>query len=115
MSAYHRLISFEAPGATASKPERIEIMLWGFDYAGSSVAWPDAIPRPPATATPPDGGVFRHYVDGKYANDISAFTRTLGGKAVDLNEHKWAFEQRACVPEEDYLEEVERALSRAGR
>jgi hypothetical protein len=109
--AYQRLATFEAPGAVPWKPEQIEVMLWGFEYAKEAKPWPATIPRPPASVKPSKNGVYKHFLDGKYDAAVHAFQATLPGTtAVELNGSKWSFGYRRRIPEEDYLWKVRQAL-----
>lgn len=108
---YRRLVTFDAPKAAPWNPEQIEVMLGDFSYAGSSVPWPSAIPRPKAPIQAPANGVFKHFIDGKYEDDVRALqAKARDTTAVEIDGHKWSFGYRRCVPEEEYFYKVERAI-----
>jgi hypothetical protein len=61
---------------------------------------------------PRRGGSYSHILDSKYEQALRAYSESLGAGAVLLNRRRWAMELRWMLPEEEYLDAVQRSLAR---
>jgi hypothetical protein len=103
--AVKKLAALDPPGATVWRPETIEIMLWDFSHARGEVAWPKAVPAPPAKVKPPERGVYKHFIDGQYEQPMREFLAAQPGTtAIALNGRKCSVGVRRVVPDEPVLQ-----------
>jgi len=106
-TAYRRLATYQAPGATTWSPDEIEIHVWGGAPGSRAPAWPDPLPRLPAPLKPqPETHV--EVVPGTYEPTVRAFKRPDGGynMRVNLDGFDWMFDYIRRVPEEAYVRKV---------
>jgi hypothetical protein len=106
---YQKGIAMNLPAAEPWRAEQIEVMLWDFSYAGGGREWPASVPAPPREISLPQGGVYHHFLDGKYEPQVREFISVDPSGAVLLNGAKWSMSLRRRVPEEDYLQKVREA------
>ena len=106
ITAYRRLASFDAPGATPWEPESIEIMISDFSHARERpLPWPAGIPAPPAGVKPPEKGVYRHYVPGRHEAATRAFIASLNqSQGVSVGGASASVGVRRVVPSDVYIE-----------
>jgi len=101
--AYGVLHGFRHPRATPWLPEKVEVMIWPYEYAPeASVIWPVGWPglKDPATVKRRDGA-YSIYLPSIELPALSAFLKTRSEKgAVEIDGHKWAVSYRFPFPRE---------------
>jgi hypothetical protein len=95
VDAYRQLLAMRPTTGTPFQPVDIQIVLWSFDNALSTVAWPADVPAPAdlvpdAPKTEPSS--VRFVVATKYQEALAPMFEQLrrdDPSAVELNGHKW--------------------------
>lgn len=96
VSAYDMLRAFHRPDARDWLPDKIEVMVWPYEYApGTSIIWPKNWPALDDASTVKRGDSYSIFVP---AADYPALTRFLGSRqkkgAVEIGGKKWAVSTR---------------------
>lgn len=101
-TAFHKLFEFTAEDARTWKPSYLEVILWSFDYAKTSVQWPSYFPGlsdKNSLITKNSSHIFIPIAD---LEKFKAFAGTLKqSEAVLLDGQKWTFSARYPFPHEE--------------
>lgn len=101
-SAYARLRAFELLNARDWLPEKIEVMIWPYDYAPEkSIKWPPEWPALGDPATRKRGDSYSIFLSSTELDRLTAFLATRKAKgAVEIAGKKWAVSFRMPFPHE---------------
>lgn len=101
-SAYARLSAFDLPNATDWLPEKIEVVIWPYDYAPEeSIKWPPEWPALGDPATRKRGDSYSIFLSSTELDRLRAFLATRKAKgAVEIAGKKWAVSFRMPFPHE---------------
>lgn len=102
-SLYQYLAALQFDGAVAWVPERVEVMIWPYDYAPQkSIHWPTGWPGLEAPDTKSWGeDSYSIYLPGELLGELEKFLRTRKPKgAVEIGGKKWAVGHRYVFPGE---------------
>jgi hypothetical protein len=80
-------------------PEELELMIWPFDYAKESVAWPKGWPAISDPKTRKRNESYSLYMPGTKLDELRSFLNSNKG-AVELDGKKWALSFRFVFPGE---------------
>jgi hypothetical protein len=103
LAAVHaRLAAFDHPGAQTWLPERIEVMIWPYEYApDASIEWPADWPGLDSEHAVRRGDGYSIFVPGAELARLVAFLGTRRERgAVRIGGHKWAAGLRFPFPVE---------------
>jgi len=102
MSAYRQLTTFDHPRAQSWLPDKIEVMIWPYDYAPqASIIWPKGWPGIDDANTVKRGDSYSLFVPSSHYAALTAFLRTRKEKgAVEIGGKKWAAAIRFPFPNE---------------
>lgn len=102
-AAYDALKGFDRPDARPWLPDRIEVMLWPYEYApDASIIWPAKWPTTSSRGAIRRGDSFSVFVPSKDYGDLVAFLKGRKAKgAVEVDGKKWAVSIRFPFPHED--------------
>ncbi len=96
-----KLTDYSNSKGTAWLPENIEVMIWPFDYAKSTVEWPASWPKNSDKNVVKRRDSYTIYISNtEYTNLKSLMKETEGTKAVKWNGKKWAISYRFPIPDE---------------
>jgi hypothetical protein len=99
--AFRTLLSFNHPDAHEWKPAYIEVMMWPFSYAKSSVRWPAEFPGISDKNTRHSPRGLELFVPYPELDHYEAFvSRLKPTTAVLMDGKKWAISQRLPFPHE---------------
>lgn len=102
-TAYDKLHDFTLPGATPWLPDKLEVMIWPYEYApDKSIVWPSGWPRLDDPATRKRGTGFSLYLpsaDSAALHDFLATEKEKG--AVLIGGRKWSVDVRLPFPHEE--------------
>lgn len=101
-TAYDWLKAFNPPSSAAWLPERIEVMLWPYEYApDASVEWPKDLPDLRDARTVKRGDSFSIFVPSSKLQEVRALLARRKEKgAIKINGRKWAAGIRFPFPTE---------------
>lgn len=101
-AANARLAAFDHPGARPWLPERIEVMIWPYEYApDASIDWPADWPGLDSEHAVRRGGGYSLFVPATHRERLIAFLRTRRERgAVQIGGHKWSASLRYPFPME---------------
>lgn len=102
-AAYDRLTAFTHVGATDWLPEKIEVMIWPYDYAPEkSIVWPAGWPGLDSPdAVKRRDGAYSLFVPSAKLPELKRFLETRREKgAVEIGGKKWAVDLRLPFPGE---------------
>jgi hypothetical protein len=102
-SAYEKLTKFSHPSAKTWLPEKVEVMVWPYDYAPeASILWPKEWPGLDSSDTVKRGDSFSIFLP---AADYPRLVEFLKGRnekgAVEIGGKKWAADVRFPFPHEE--------------
>lgn len=102
---YRDLRGYTAADGRKWQPERLEVMLGGFEYAKDVVAWPADIPTPPTDFVPnKEHRVRRYDIPAIHGEALQRLIASLGDrKAVSWNGHSWSVSVRPVIPAQDEI------------
>jgi hypothetical protein len=103
VSAYDRVRAFDHPKARPWLPDKIEVMIWPYDYAPEpSIVWPKEWPGLNDTHTVRRGGdAYSIYLSSTEYPELQRFLATQREKgAVEIGGRKWAASTRVPFPSE---------------
>lgn len=102
VAAFDRVKTFNVPGAHPWLPEKIEVMVWAYEYAPeASVQWPSHLPDLNDPDTVRRGEVFSIFVPASSLDDVRAvLARQKEKGAIEINGKKWAASIRFPFPHE---------------
>lgn len=102
LAAYDTLKLFDRPDAAPWLPDRIEVMLWPYEYAPeASIIWPAKWPTTLSSDTLKRGTAYSVYVPSKDYAELVAFLKGRNQKgAVEVDGKKWAASIRFPFPHE---------------
>ena len=99
--ALQALLSFETPTAQKWKPAYLEVILWPFSYAKSSVPWPATFPGVDDKNTQHSNSGIELFLPISDLEQYKAFVSKLRPtQAVMLDGKKWAITARTPFPHE---------------
>lgn len=99
---YDKLVSYDNQRARPWLPEKIEVMVWPFEYSQlEPLPWPENWPdiQSPETKKRSDDQ-YSIYLDVKYFEDLKKLP-LKNGQAVLINGKKWAISYRLPFPHEE--------------
>lgn len=102
-SAYEKLVKFDHPGARQWLPEKIELMIWPYEYAPeTSIVWPKEWPSLNSPDTVKRGDGFSIFLPASDYPRLMQFLKSRKEKgAVEIDGKKWAADVRFPFPRED--------------
>jgi hypothetical protein len=103
---YEKIKGFNDTRAERWMPEKIEMMIWPYENAGSALAWPKGWPdtKHPQTKKRGDGMdeiAYSIYLTPKQYETFKSRVARAGENAVLINGREWAFDFRYPFPNED--------------
>jgi hypothetical protein len=100
--AYDRLKAFNPPDSTEWLPDRVEVMVWPYEYAPEpSIQWPKDLPDLNDARAVKRGDSFSIFVPSSKLPELRAFLARRNEKgAIDINGKKWAASIRYPFPAE---------------
>lgn len=104
---YRRLKSFQHARAARWMPEKIELMLWPYESAGSPLSWPEGWPGTthPTTRQHAEVGKvginYSIYLTPAQYERLKKEVEAKDSDALLINKRKWAFSFRFPFPDED--------------
>jgi hypothetical protein len=102
-AAYQMLHGYRHPDATDWLPDRIEVMIWPYDYApDKSIEWPQGWPglKDPATVKRGEGSYSLYLPAADYPALVALLKTRKEKGAVRIDGHKWAVSFRFPFPQE---------------
>lgn len=101
-SSYDALRLFDRPDARPWLPDRIEVMLWPYEYAPDpSIGWPAKWPTTRSKGALKRGEGYSIYVPSSDYDELVAFLKTRKTRgAVEVDGRKWAVSIRLPFPQE---------------
>jgi hypothetical protein len=101
--AADRLRAFRAPGARPWLPERIEVMIWPYEYAPDrSVRWPSSWPDWRSPGAVQRGDSYSLALPSSQLDRVRALlARRTEKAAVEIGGRKWAVDYRFPFPHEE--------------
>jgi hypothetical protein len=102
LQAYNKLKTFDLARGTEWLPERIEVMVWPYEYAPEpSIRWPRNLPDLNDVRTQKRGDSFSIYVASSALNEVrDVLSHRKAKGAVEINGQKWAASIRLPFPGE---------------
>lgn len=102
VAAYDALRAFRHPNARDWVPEKIEVMIWPYEYAPeASIIWPKDWPDLNDASTVKRGDSYSLYLPAADYPSLVAFLKTKKEKgAVQIGGHKWSVAYRFPFPQE---------------
>jgi hypothetical protein len=102
-TAFDALVGYAHPAAKAWLPEKVEVMVWGFEYAkGDPVEWPKDWPGLDDATTRRRGDDYSIYLDPKHLARLRALLEGLDPRRpVVIGGKKWAIAWRFPFPAEE--------------
>lgn len=102
-SAYEKLVKFDHPEARQWLPEKIELMVWPYEYAPeTSIIWPKEWPSLNSPGTIKRGDSFSIYMPAAEYPRLMEFLKSRKEKgAVEIGGKKWAADVRFPFPREE--------------
>jgi hypothetical protein len=102
VAAYQQLMAFDHPRARDWLPEKIEVMIWPYDYAPDTpIVWPADWPGIDDPATVKRGYGYSLYVPSSRYSSLTAFLRSRKQKgAIVIGGRKWSASMRYPFPGE---------------
>lgn len=102
---YRKLKSFDDPRAARWMPEKVELMLWPYDNAGTPLPWPKGWPdtQHPTTkkrATDATAINYSIYLTPAQYESLKKQVERASADALLINKRKWAFSFRFPFPNE---------------
>ena len=96
VSAYERLTKFNYPAARTWVPEKVEVMVWPYDYAPeASIIWPKDWPGLNSSDTLKRGDGFSIYLPAADYPLLVEFLKSRKEKgAIEIDGKKWAADVR---------------------
>jgi hypothetical protein len=94
------LVSFSPKTVDRWVPEELELMVWPFEHAKTSVPWPSDWPTLSSPKTVKRKNLYSLYMPGQKLEEVRAFLESRSG-AVVLEEKKWSVALRYPFPGED--------------
>lgn len=100
VAAYDKLHGFQDPNAIEWLPEKIEVMIWPYEYAPeASIHWPRDWPAIDDSGTVQRGDSYSIFLPSAHFDELKAFVRTRNEKgAVEIGKRKWALSWRLPLP-----------------
>jgi hypothetical protein len=103
---YRKLKSFNDARAARWMPEKIELMLWPYDTAGTALSWPKnwpdtAHPTTKKRATDATAINYSIYLTPAQYESRKKQVASVSADALLINKRKWAFSFRFPFPNED--------------
>jgi len=100
-TALRTLLTFSRPDAREWKPPYVEVMMWPFSYAKSTMPWPVALPGTADKNTRRSARGLELFLPYSERGDYERFAlRLKPTTAVLLNGKKWAISERIPFPHE---------------
>lgn len=101
-SAYEKLIKFDHPAARTWLPEKVEVMVWPYEYAPeASINWPKEWPDLDSSDTVRRGDSYSIYLPAAEYPRLIDFLKGRNEKgAVEIGGKKWAADVRFPFPRE---------------
>lgn len=102
-AAYEKLVKFDHPAARTWHPEKVEVMVWPYDYAPeASIIWPKEWPGLDSPETVKRGDSFSIYLPAADYPRLIEFLKGRNEKgAVKIGGKKWAADVRFPFPREE--------------
>ncbi|MNK13981.1 hypothetical protein D3C87_320750 [compost metagenome] len=103
LDTYERLIAFERRDAVPWRPEKVEVMIWPYEYApDESIIWPAGWPGITHVDTQQRGENYSLYISASEYLKLREFLGTRRSRgAVLIDGRKWAAQVRLPFPKED--------------
>lgn len=103
LTAFDRLRGFSSSGAQPWLPEKVEVMIWPYDYApDQSIMWPKRWPGLKGPATRKQGNGYSIFLP---SSDLPALRAFLGSRrekgAIEIDGQKWSASVRYPFPHEE--------------
>lgn len=103
---YRKLKSYRDARASRWLPERVELLIWPFENAGTPLLWPKNWPDTLHPSTKKRGSGtdsinYSIYLTPAQFERLKAQTESKGADALLINKRKWAFSFRFPFPNED--------------
>lgn len=103
---YEKIKGFGDNRAEPWMPEKIEMMVWPYDNAGSALPWPKSWPDTKHPQTKKRGAgvdeiAYSIYLTRQQYETFKSRAARADGNAVLINGRKWAFDFRYPFPNED--------------
>jgi hypothetical protein len=103
---YGKLKSYSDKRATRWMPERVELMIWPFENAGTPLLWPKSWPDTTHPTTKKrnsnkDSINYSIYLTPSHYESLRKQIESKGADALLINKRKWAFSFRFPFPNED--------------
>lgn len=102
-AAYGKLVKFDHPRARPWLPEKIEVMVWPYDYApDTSIVWPKEWPGLESPDALKRGDSYSIYLPSAEYARLMEFLKSRKEKgAVEIGGKKWAADVRLPFPQEE--------------
>lgn len=102
LAAFDRLRNFSAPSAQPWLPEKVEVMVWPYEYAPSpSIVWPKQWPGLTSPTTRKRGDSYSIFVPSSELPGLRSFLAARKEKgAVEIDGKKWSASIRLPFPHE---------------
>jgi hypothetical protein len=103
---YRKLKSYRDARAARWMPEKVELLIWPFENAGTPLHWPKnwpdtAHPTTKQRGSGKDSINYSIYLTPSQFESLKAQAQSKGADALLINKRKWAFSFRFPFPNED--------------
>lgn len=103
VALFDRIVAFEASHSQKWLPDKIEVMLWPYEYAPEpSILWPTKWPDLMHAETKKrEHGAYSIYIASEHLDEVKTFLSSRREKgAIEVNGKKWAASIRLPFPQE---------------